>query len=178
MVTHLDWSPRFQLLFRHPIPQVAKRHTAGHHLLERWLTWPPKARTLLGGGDFPVRLIVDINALIDEPRVAVYIRALGGWYVVHVLPVVMHELDDPERPGRTPELRDAAKKADRRLKGLRNNGNVRTGARVAGDEWMVFEHVEPKATGLPSWLDLTVPVDRPAASSLMLRSQHPGHPCY
>jgi hypothetical protein len=53
--------------------------------------------------------------------------------MVHVLPVVPVELDELKRGGRIPEIHDAAPRADRRLKGLRDNGNVRVGARVAGD---------------------------------------------
>jgi hypothetical protein len=71
-------------------------------------------------------------------------------------------------------LREAAKKADRRLKGLRDNGDVSVGAKVAGDVWAVFEHIEPRAGGLPSWLELDVPDDRFIASTLLLQSRHPG----
>ena len=38
----------------------------------------------------------------------------------------------------------------------------------------MFEHIEPRADGLPSWLDLDVPDDRFIASTLRLQSQHPG----
>jgi hypothetical protein len=62
---------------------------------------------------------------------------------------------------------------DRRLKGLRDNGDVAVGVKVAGDVWAVFEHTEPQADGLPSWLDLTVPDDRLVASALFLVSRHP-----
>lgn len=193
-----DWSPRFELLFPHPTPQVKERHDRQLALLERWLTRPAgdktvpyslsaavndarqavailrKARTLLGADDFPERLVVDTNALVDDPDLAVYTARLGRRYLVHVLPVVLRELDELKRAGRNPELREAAKKADRRLKGYRDNGDVRAGAKVAGDVWVVFEHVEPKATGLPSWLDLDVPDDRFVASALLLQSQHSG----
>lgn len=37
----------------------------------------------------------------------------------------------------------------------------------------VFEHLEPRADGLPSWLDLTVLDDRLVASALLLVSRHP-----
>lgn len=40
--------------------------------------------------------------------------------------------------------------------------------------WAVFEHVEPRGEGLPSWLDLSVPDDRLVASALLLQSRHPG----
>lgn len=42
----------------------------------------------------------------------------------------------------------------------------------------VFEHLEPRADGLPSWLDLDVPDDRFVASALLLQSSHPGSRVY
>ncbi|WP_439813249.1 hypothetical protein [Streptomyces sp. P9-2] len=83
-----------------------------------------------------------------------------------------------KRAGRTDTLRDAAKTADRRLKGLRTNGDVTRGVRVAGDVHAVFEHIEPKSDALPDWLDLTVPDDRFVASTLLLQSRHPGSAWY
>lgn len=88
---------------------------------------------LLPADDWPVRLTVHTNMLLDDPDVAIYTPLLGKRYMVHLLPVVLRELDDKKLAGRTPDLRDAAKKADRRLKGLRTNGNVLRGVRVAGD---------------------------------------------
>ncbi|UNM13109.1 hypothetical protein J4032_17855 [Streptomyces formicae] len=101
---------------------------------------------LLPADDWPVRVAVDTNMLLDDPDVAVYTSVLGRRYMVHLLPVVLRELDDKKLSGRTPDLREAAKKADRRLKGLRTNGNVLRGVKVAGDVHAVFEHIEPRAT--------------------------------
>ncbi|WP_323186260.1 hypothetical protein [Streptomyces canus] len=55
--------------------------------------------------------------LLDDLDVAIYTSVLGRQYVVHLLPVILRELDDKRLGGRTPDLREAAKKADRRLKG-------------------------------------------------------------
>lgn len=81
---------------------------------------------------------------------------------------------DLKRAGRAPELRDATRHADRRLKRLRHNDDVLTGVRVAGDVHIVAEHAEPRGEHLPSWLDLTVPDDRLVAAALLLQSAHPG----
>lgn len=193
-----DFRPRFELLFPHATPQVAKRHGRALDLLEKWLVRPAKdksvpadiaaavdgmqgavqtlrdARGLLPDDPIAVRVVVDTNALIDCPDLTSYATQLGTRYRVHVLPVVLRELDDLKRAGRNPELREAAKKADRRLKGLREGGDVRAGVRVAGDISAVFEHIEPRDDGLPDWLDLTVPDDRLVASTLLLQSAHPG----
>ncbi|MEV5089452.1 PIN domain-containing protein [Streptomyces griseoincarnatus] len=199
-----DWEPRFRLLFPHPTPEAAKKLKESLEHLERWLvregTWSdwsvpqhkPEAVKLLQASvqqlrsltdllptdPWPVRLVIDTNALIDNPDLAAYTGQIGSRYLAHLLPVVLRELDDMKRAGRTDPLRDAAKKADRRLKGLRTNGDVTRGVRVAGDVHAVFEHIEPKADALPDWLDMTVPDDRFVASTLLLQSRHPGSAWY
>lgn len=189
--------PRFELLYPHPTPSIAKKHKAAFDHLERWVKRARSdaripstiaaakakvtesfdvltdARSLLAADDWKVRAVVDTNVLIDNPDLAQFIPQLGGRYMVHLPPVVLRELDDHKRSGRTPELREAAKRADRRLKGVRNNGDVRAGVRVAGDVWVVFEHVEPRSEMLPTWLDLDSPDDRLIASALILQSAHP-----
>jgi KaiC/GvpD/RAD55 family RecA-like ATPase len=71
-----------------------------------------------------VRLAVDINTLIDNPELAAYVGVLGRRYMAHLLPVVRREIDDLKRGARTQQLREAAKRADRRLKELRYNGDI------------------------------------------------------
>lgn len=198
-----DWVPSFRLLFPNPTPEVAERLDEGIGHLERWLVRdgrsdhdiPPTVdeaqqkleatladlRTLtqlLPRDDYPVRLVIDTNALLDNPDLAAYVADLGRKYVVHLLPVVLREIDDLKRGGRTDSVRDAAKRADRRLKGIRTNGDVRKGVFVAGDVIAKFEHIEPRSQELPSWLDMTVPDDRFVAATLLLQSEHPGSALY
>ncbi|MEV6259105.1 PIN domain-containing protein [Nocardia sp. NPDC051911] len=92
--------------------------------------------------------------------------------------MVLREIDELKRGGRNQDLRDRAKAAERRLKGIRSNGDVRTGVRVAGEVVAKFEHIEPRSPDLPDWLDLDVPDDRFVASALLLQSQHPGPALY
>ncbi|MGW4047635.1 PIN domain-containing protein [Streptomyces sp. NPDC004721] len=199
-----DWEPRFRLLFPHPTPEAAEKLKESLEHLERWLvregTWSdcsvpqhiPQAvkqlqasvqqlrdlTELLPSDPWRVRLVVDTNALIDNPDLAIYASQIGPRYMAHLLPVVLRELDDHKRAGRTEPLREAAKKADRRPKGLRNNGDVTRGVKVAGDVHAVFEYIEPKSDALPDWLDLTVPDDRFVASTLILQSRYPGSAWY
>lgn len=198
-----DWAPRFRLLFPHPTPSVQRRMDDSIGLLEDWLLREgrvkhaaprdiPAAATrlreavtvlrelveLLPEDDWRVRVVVDTNTLMDDPDVTIYQDTVGTRYMVHLLPVVLRELDDLKRSGTRPERREAAQKADRRLKAMRDNGDVRKGARVAGDVYAVFEHIEPRSDGLPSWLDLDVPDDRFIASTLLLQSRHPGAKLY
>jgi PIN domain len=197
-----NWAPRFRLLYAHPTPEVAERLKDGIDRLERWLIreggdWEvPKTvdaaqdkiratvadlralTNLLPPDDHPVRLVVDTNALIDNPDLAAYTGKIGEKYVAHLLPVVLGEIDDLKRSGRTPELRENAWRADRRLKGIRTNGDVRKGVRVAGDVIAIFEHAEPRSDDLPQWLDMGVPDDRFVAATLLLQSAHPGSAIY
>lgn len=192
-----SFRPRFLLLFPHPTPEIEKRHTKALDLLERWLsrgqgdkTVPssvPKAvarikealatlrqaKDLLPHESFATHIVVDTNVLLDDPDLARFTEQAGQRYLAHLLPVVLRELDEHKRAGRNQDLRDAARRADRRLKGLRDNGDIALGVKVAGEVWAVFEHLEPHADGLPTWLDLTVPDDRLVASTLLLVSRHP-----
>jgi len=54
-------------------------------------------------------LTVDTNALIDNPDLAACTDQIGPRYMAHLLPVVLRELDDKKRAGRTDVLREAAK---------------------------------------------------------------------
>ncbi|MFD0422420.1 PIN domain-containing protein [Streptomyces parvus] len=114
----------------------------------------------------------------NNPDLAAYTSQIGPRYMAHLLPVVLRELDDMKRAGRNEPLREAARKAHRRLKGLRNNGDVTLGDRVAADVHAVLEFIEPKSGALPDWLDLDVPDGRFIASTLLLQSQHPGSAWY
>jgi len=193
-----DLEPRMRLLFPNPTPEVRGVLKESFGLLRRWakrgsgdhsipgsvelakttaaqaIADLQRLTDLLPEDEWPLRLVVDTNTLIDNPDLAAHTATLGGRYMAHVLPVVLSEIDDLKRSGRTPELREAAKKADRRLKALRDNGDVRTGARVQGQVHAIFEYTEPHDDGLPGWLDLDVPDDRLVASVLLLQSAHPG----
>lgn len=198
-----SWGPRFRLLFPHPIPSVEKRIKKRLAHLERWVVRPggndhsipstvDEAQrrlaeafediralfALLPEDAYPTRLIVDTNALIDNPNVAAYTNDLGPKYMVHLLPIVLGELDDLKRSGRNDIVRNGAQRAITRIKGIRNNGNVLEGVRVEGQVIAKFEHIEPRDTDLPNWLDLAVPDDRLVASALLLQSQHPGSAFY
>ncbi|MCE7080172.1 PIN domain-containing protein [Streptomyces sp. ST2-7A] len=198
-----DWEPRFRLLFPHSTPEVKRRLDDGIGLMEDWLLRHRKSNhgappsipvaltrlskaieelrglaDLLPGDEWRVRVVVDTNVLMEDPDVTAYQNELGPRYMVHLLPVVLRELDDHKRVGNRLERREAAKKAERRLKAMRDNGDVLQGARVAGDVYAVFEHIEPRSDELPNWLNLEVPDDRFVASVLLLQSRHPGAKVY
>ena len=55
--------------------------------------------------DWPVRVVVDTDALIDDPDLAICATVLGARYMAHLLQVVLRELDDLKRSGRSQERR-------------------------------------------------------------------------
>ncbi len=197
-----DWAPRYRLLFPHPTPQVTKTLDGRIKHLESWLTRKrasehsiPKTtaaaievmRTdveelvrlaaLLTEDRWATRIVLDTNVLIDNPDLTAFLSVLRNGYLIHLLPVVLRELDDLKRSGRTPELREAAQRANRRLKGVRSNGGAGE-IKVQGSVSLMFEYIEPRSDALPDWLDLTVPDDRFVASALLIQSRHPGSAVY
>lgn len=193
-----DWFVRFNLLFPDPLPRV---HKVLKNSSSQICTWLRRAKTdhsispnrtktterarkdvanlrdlveVLPNDEWKVRVVPDTNALVDNPDLGIYTQAVGRRYLMHVMPVVMRELDDLKRSGRTDVLRENARRADRRLKGYRTNGDVRSAVRVAGEAYVRFEYADPQSEQLPSWIDLSVPDDRFLASVLLLQSAHPG----
>lgn len=72
---------------------------------------------LLPADEHLVRLVVDTNALIDNPDLAAYTGELGDRYVVHLIPVVLREIDDLKRAGGETKLcakAPSARKGDSR----------------------------------------------------------------
>ena len=195
--------PLVELLFPHPTPELKKRNSDAFRTLETWAERSGRndrsvpstidkavgvadkafdalleSLSLSGSDEFGTRLVVDTNILIDNPDLAAFVPTLGPCYRVHLLPVVLSELNEHKANGRNPEIREAAKRADRRLKGLRNQGVVTQGVTVSGQVSVVFEHKEPRSDLLPTWLDLTIGDDRLVASALLLQSEHPGSAIY
>lgn len=194
------WFDRFELLFPHPTPQVAAKLREVHEFTHRWVTRPEtwdhaipqtielaKARAkqefakfeeLLDiaskAGTDEVRLVPDTNALIRNPDIGSYARmAPSQSFHVHLLPTVLSELDDLKDRGRTQELRDQAQAVVRRLKGLRDKGNLATGVSLTKRITVRAEAREVDVQGVLNWLDPSVPDDRLLAAALRLQSDNP-----
>ena len=118
--------------------------------------------------------IVDTNSLLRNPELANYALLLPGRTVQLVFPpVIVSELDDLKDRGRTPEVRAAAAKVVKRLKGLRDRGSLVDGVVVQGTTTARLIPIEPKADEAASWLDLSVPDDWLIASAVALQASHP-----
>jgi predicted ribonuclease YlaK len=86
---------------------------------------------------------------------------------------VLGELDELKDRGRTPDVREKAAKAVRRLKGYRDRGSLAEEVTVAGKIRLRLEHREVDARSVLQWLDPDVPDDRIIAAALRLQSNHP-----
>ena len=203
LATLRNLRPRFLLLFPHATPEIADRHDKAFEVLEGWLTRPSDdhlvpgtivqaeatarraidnlraGKGLLAEEEFGLHLIVDTNVLLDDPDLARFTDAVGRRYLVHLLPVVLRELDDHKRAGRNADLRESAKRADRRLKGLRDNGDLSVGAKVAGDVWSKSNTSNPAPMDSPAGSTSTFPT---TGSSLPHCVDQPTpirhHPCH
>jgi len=194
------WFDRFLLLFPHPTPDVQSKIKEADDFIRRWAARDgtfdhsiPQtiqeakavaARRLAAfdelislaarQGDATLRVVPDTNALLRNPAVEDYAPVVGAAsYMVHIVTVVLAELDDLKDRGRTPDVREKAEKVIRRLKGLRNRGSLAEGVTVAGKVRLRLEHREVDAQSVLPWLDPSVPDDRIMAAALRLQSDHP-----
>jgi rRNA-processing protein FCF1 len=192
-----EWISLFELLHRSAIPATRERIDRSLELLRSWLTRPggdhsvpattDKALARAGKSfeelralitlavheDAEVLVVPDTNALLRQPDLAVHARAVtGGPCTVVLMPTVMAELDDLKDRGRTPDVRDQAARAVRRIKGLRDRGDLRTGVCVEGRVSFRAEHREVRTRDVLDWLDPDVPDDRLLASVLDLQARH------
>ncbi len=128
-------------------------------------------------GDPMLRLVPDTNSLIRNPDLASYARtAPASTFVVHLLPTVLSELDELKDRGRTDDLRKQAQAVIRRLKGLRDRGNLATGVNLTKAITVRADAREVDVRAVLDWLDPSVPDDRILAAALRLQSDNPaGH---
>ncbi len=193
-----EWFARFRLLHRDPLKEVAKRLSKADELMRKWLERErsdhsipstiekakerlrvtfDELRTLLdlavlGHGE--LLAIPDSNVLLRDPDTATYGAVVGtDSYTVVLLPAVLAELDALKDRGRTPDVREAAERAVRRIKGLRDRGDLRTGVAVEGKVRLRAEHRETDTREVLGWLDPTVPDDRILGAALDLQSRTP-----
>lgn len=194
------WFDRFKLLFPHPTPDVAAKIKDVDEFVRRWTARPDawdytvpstielaKQRAAAEfttfdqlleiaakSGSDTLRLIPDTNALIRNPDLASYARsAPSRTFVVHLVPTVLGELDDLKDRGKTQELRDQAQAVVRRLKGLRDKGDLAAGVTLTKTITVRTEAREVDVRGVLDWLDPAVPDDRLLAAALRLQSDHP-----
>jgi rRNA-processing protein FCF1 len=196
-----EWKRRVRLLFAHPTPGVARSLDHLEAFVQRWLErdcndhsvpstieaakaiastnfegFRELIRLRASSGLAVVRLVPDTSALIDNPELASYVRDLSGSdAVIHITPTVLRELDDIKDGARkTQEVRDRARAIQRRLKGLRDKGNLADGVQVTNALTVRFEHREVDPPSMLPWLESTISDDRILAAAIQIQSAHPG----
>lgn len=193
-----EWFPLFRLLHRSALPETTRRIDDAIGLLRRWLarevgdhSVPPTVDraqqmtavtfedlralvALANRGPGGLLVVPDTNALIRCPDVANYGAVLGTEkFSVVLVTTVLAELDDLKDRGRSPEVRNAAGAAVRRIKGLRDRGTLHTGVPVAGKTTLRAEHREVRPRDVLDWLHPNVPDDQILAAALDLQARHP-----
>lgn len=199
------WFDRFRLLLPHPTADVETKISHVDEFLRRWASrpdaWdhsiPPtidlakalaaKEFTVFDGlldvagksGSDELRLVPDTNALIRNPDLASYGRvAPSPTFYVHLLPTVLSELDDLKDRGKSQDLRDQAQSVVRRLKGLRDKGNLAVGVKLTKTITVKAESREVDVHAVLDWLDPAVPDDRLLAATLRLQNTTPLGPWF
>jgi rRNA-processing protein FCF1 len=195
-----DWFERFMLLLPNPTPDVQRKITGADKFLRRWVARDggfdhsipqtiDQAKAVAARelcvfdelldlaawrGDATVHVVPDTNTLLRNPSVEEFASVVGSSaYLVHIVTTVLGELDELKDRGRTPDVREKAAKAVRRLKGYRDRGSLAAGVTVAGKIRLRLEHREVNARSVLEWLDPDVPDDRIIAGALRLQSDHP-----
>lgn len=193
-----DWLALFELLHRGALPETRERIEKAEHQLRIWLERDgsdhsvPRttaealniaAQTfnefralvaLATTGERETLVVPDTNVLLRNPGVETYADVVGtDRYTAVLVPAVMAELDDLKDRGRTPDLRESATRAVRRIKGLRDRGALHVGVRVAGQVNLRAEARDLVPTDILNWLRPEVADDRILAASLDLQARAP-----
>jgi rRNA-processing protein FCF1 len=200
LVRYDRWLSRFKLLFSASIPVIDETISGVDNLVRGWIErgdgndWSiprsidlavAKAREVTAAlGELidqaapatgsELIVVLDTNCLLRNPDLATYATLFDSRPVELVfMPVVVRELDELKDRGRSPDVRDAALKATRRIKGLRDRGSLVAGVRVEGRVSARVEPIEPEFSRVPAWLDPNTPDDRLVASTLMMQAARP-----
>jgi len=194
-----EWMSRFATLLRRATPEISKKVKQADAATRKWLarnrsdTSIPQTiieakvvasrrfgvlrealRVLGEQGDMGLQVVPDTSALMGNPDLASYAVAVGSsGFTVRLLPHVLTEIDQLKDTGRTPEVRDRARAVTKRIKGLRDHGQLTAGVQLTKTILVVAETREPNFEFLPKWLDPSVPDDRILAGALELQAQHP-----
>jgi predicted ribonuclease YlaK len=125
--------------------------------------------------DNPIIILVpDTNALIKAPDVGSYGAVVEqDKYTVVILPTVLSELDELKITHRSEEFRDKVESVIRRLKGLRQQGNMHDGVTVNNVVTVKMIAKEPDFKETLSWLDPTNNDDRIIAATLEVQREEP-----
>ncbi|MCH2534244.1 MAG: PIN domain-containing protein [Bdellovibrionales bacterium] len=120
-------------------------------------------------------LIPDTNALVISPDPASYKELLNTPSFIFVITTpVLRELDNQKDDGRKVETyRAKVRKAIKRIKGFRNQGDITTGIIVDRTITVKMDYKEPAMTKAIDWLDPSNVDDQIIIRALELQKQNP-----
>lgn len=119
-------------------------------------------------------LVPDTNALIISPDVSRFAESVGRPdYLVILISTVLHELDKLKRDHRDLKFRNKVDSVIRRIKSLRQQGNLRDGVTVNKTVKVKMMGQEPKFDETLSWLDPGNDDDRIIATALEIQREEP-----
>ncbi len=196
--TYSTWSEHFCLLFCEATKEIDQKIKNTHKFIESWIekksTWdvPPTIqeaklkfqekiqtyyeliRLIDTSKEDKWILIPDTNALIFAPDVSQYHKVAGVVeYTIIIFPTVTQELDGLKVNHRDAQFRDKVKSVIRRLKGLRQQGNLLKGVTVNKTITVRMEAKEPNFKHTLGWLDPSNNDDRIIANALELQRTCP-----
>lgn len=196
--TYSAWFEHFRLLFSEAPNEIEQKIEGTHNFIKRWIEktnlWdvPPTIqeaklkfqeeiqtyyeliRLLDTSKENKWILIPDTNALIFAPDVSQYYKVAGVVeYTIIIFPTVTQELDGLKVNHRDAQFRDKVKSVIRRLKGLRQQGNLLKGVTVNKTITVKMEAKEPNFNYTLGWLDPSNNDDRIIANALELQRTYP-----
>ncbi len=119
-------------------------------------------------------LIPDTNSLIKTSDPVEYKNAVSNkQYVFLLIPTVLQELDELKILHRNENVREKAKKAITRIKGLRNQGSLISGVTVNKTITVKTIANEPDMENTLSWLDKDNSDDRIVAKVIEVQNEFP-----
>jgi len=117
-------------------------------------------------------VIPDTNALLANPDLATYERAVGrSDFTAILIPPILSELDNLKDRG-SAEVGKKAQAFIRRLKGLRDKGRLNDGVSLTRTVSVMTTSREVDPAAVLDWLDPAVMDDRILAAALRFQSDH------
>lgn len=193
-----DWFEILRSVFRDPTNDVGRRISEAHSSMVLWVelgsNWSITSNPadniaalrrdagkyhdildiLESSGSADEILIPDTNALATQPDPEQYKAIVDSdKFVFVLLPTVLGELDHLKNNHRNPEFREKVNKAITRIKGWRNQGNLRDGVTVNRNITVKAVAREPDIKKTLSWLDFDNKDDRIIASVLEVQASNP-----
>ncbi len=196
--SYTEWFEHFHLLFHHSSSDMQKQISKTNSSIRKWIekengwsvpfaieeakarfkediqTYYELIRILKTSDKANIILVPDTNALIISPDVTHFSKSIGQEnYMVILISPVLSELDKLKRDHRDLQFREKVEKVIKRIKGLRQQGNMKEGVVVNKTVTVKMMGQEPNFEETLSWLDPNNLDDRIIATALEIQREEP-----